>query len=485
MSSGLILIIIVAYFLVLISISYFTGRNNDNDTFFKGNKQSPWYLVAFGMIGASLSGVTFISIPGGVGNVGMSYMQIVLGYFIGYFIVAYVLLPLYYRMNLTTIYTYLQKRFGEYAYKTGAVYFLISRIAGASIRLLLVANVLHQFVFKDFGLSFEITVAISILLIWIYTFRGGIKTVVWTDTLQTAFMLLAVILTIFGIASQLDVGVGQLISDVRESELSNMFHFEDYKAGNYFWKQILGGMFITICMTGLDQDMMQKNLTCKNLKEAQKNMLSFSTVLIFVNLMFLFLGAILFVYADSNGTELLVNDKGNFIADQVYPNIALSGELGITVGVLFILGLVAAAYSSADSALTSLTTTIFVDFMDNDNKEVKQQVKIRTRIHILVSLAVLSVVIIFKHTLGRSAIDQVLYLGSLTYGPLLGMFAFGLINRSKIRDKFIPLICLLSPFASYYFSVWMKTNFEFQFGAELLAINGLFTYFGLWILKKR
>ena len=480
MSSGLILIIIIVYFLVLIGISYFTGKNNDNDTFFKGNKQSPWYLVAFGMIGASLSGVTFISIPGGVGNAGMGYMQIVLGYFIGYFIVAYVLLPLYYRMNLTTIYTYLQKRFGENAYKTGATYFLISRIAGASIRLLLVANVLHEFIFKAWGVPFEATVAISILLIWIYTFRGGIKTVVWTDTLQTTFMLLAVVLTIFGIASDLGTGISGLISEVYASDMSNIFHFEDINAKDYFWKQVLGGMFITICMTGLDQDMMQKNLTCKNIGEAQKNMVSFSTILVFVNLMFLFLGALLFMYAQNNGVDLAVNENSSVIADQVYPNIALAGELGITVGILFILGLVAAAYS-----LTSLTTTVFVDFMDNEAKTGKQNIRTRTIIHIAVSLVILATVILFKYTLTSSAINQVLFVGSLTYGPLLGMFAFGLISKKKVKDKFIPFVCVASPILSYYLSEFSPQWFNgYQFGFELLAVNGLITYFGLWLLRK-
>jgi solute:Na+ symporter, SSS family len=322
MSSGLIFIIIASYFALLILISFFTGKSNDNDTFFKGNKQSPWYLVAFGMIGASLSGVTFISIPGSVGNDMMSYMQIVLGYFIGYLIIAFVLLPLYYRLNLTSIYGYLQQRFGNYSYRTGAFYFLISRIAGSSIRLLLVANVLYEFVFKEWGVNFEITVIISILLIWVYTFRGGIKTVVWTDTLQTLFMLLAVGLTIAFLASELDMNFMQSVSAVADSSFSKMFYFDDWKAGNYFWKHVVGGMFITVCMTGLDQDMMQKNLTCKNIGEARKNMLWFSAVLVVVNLFFLFLGAMFYVYAEAKGISFPIAENGKYIADQIYPLLA-------------------------------------------------------------------------------------------------------------------------------------------------------------------
>jgi Na+/proline symporter len=485
MSSGLIFIIIASYFALLILISFFTGKSNDNDTFFKGNKQSPWYLVAFGMIGASLSGVTFISIPGSVGNDMMSYMQIVLGYFIGYLIIAFVLLPLYYRLNLTSIYGYLQQRFGNYSYRTGAFYFLISRIAGSSIRLLLVANVLYEFVFKEWGVNFEITVIISILLIWVYTFRGGIKTVVWTDTLQTLFMLVAVGLTIAFISSELDLSFGGALSAVAESSFSKMFYFDDWKAGNYFWKHLIGGMLITVCMTGLDQDMMQKNLTCKNIGEARKNMLWFSAVLVIVNLFFLFLGALFFVYAEAKGISFPIAENGKYVADQVYPLFALKMNMGVVVGAVFTLGLIAAAYSSADGTLTALTTTIFMDFMNNDNKTEQQKVRTRKIIHILVSIAVLLTVIIFKYTLTSSAISQVLFVATLTYGPLLGMFAFGIITKHQVKDTFIPLICILSPIISYFVSIYSKDIFfGYQVGYELLAINGGLTFLGMWLVKR-
>ncbi|MFP5470895.1 MAG: sodium:solute symporter [Bacteroidia bacterium] len=484
MSSGLIFIIIASYFALLILISFFTGKSNDNDTFFKGNKQSPWYLVAFGMIGASLSGVTFISIPGSVGNDMMSYMQIVLGYFIGYLIIAFVLLPLYYRLNLTSIYGYLQQRFGNYSYRTGAFYFLISRIAGSSIRLLLVANVLYEFVFKDWGVNFEITVIISILLIWVYTFRGGIKTVVWTDTLQTLFMLAAVGLTIAFLASELDMNFMQSVSAVSESSFSKMFYFDDWKAGNYFWKHVVGGMFITVCMTGLDQDMMQKNLTCKNIGEARKNMLWFSAVLVVVNLFFLFLGAMFYVYAEAKGISFPMAENGKYVADQIYPLLALKMGMSPFIGIVFILGLIAAAYSSADGTLTALTTTIFVDFMNNDNRTEQQKVRTRKIIHILVSIAVLLTVIIFKYTLTSSAISQVLFVATLTYGPLLGMFAFGIITKHQVKDVFVPMICILSPIISYFVSIYSKDIFfGYQVGYELLAINGGLTYLGMWLVR--
>lgn len=485
MSSGLIFIIIASYFALLILISFFTGKSNDNDTFFKGNKQSPWYLVAFGMIGASLSGVTFISIPGSVGNDMMSYMQIVLGYFIGYLIIAFVLLPLYYRLNLTSIYGYLQQRFGNFSYRTGAFYFLISRIAGSSIRLLLVANVLYEFVFKEWGVNFEITVIISILLIWVYTFRGGIKTVVWTDTLQTLFMLVAVGLTIAFISSELDLNFRGAVSAVAESSFSKMFYFDDWKAGNYFWKHLVGGMLITVCMTGLDQDMMQKNLTCKNIGEARKNMLWFSAVLVIVNLFFLFLGALFFVYAEAKGISFPIAENGKYVADQIYPLFALKMNMGVVVGAVFTLGLIAAAYSSADGTLTALTTTVFMDFMNNDNKTEQQKVRTRKIIHILVSIAVLLTVIVFKYRLTSSAISQVLFVATLTYGPLLGMFAFGIITKHQVMDKFIPLICILSPIISYFVSIYSKDIFfGYQVGYELLAINGGLTYLGMWLVRK-
>ena len=486
MSAGLILSIIGSYFLLLILISIFTGKKSNNATFFTGNRQSPWYLVAFGMIGASLSGVTFISIPGSVGNDNMSYMQIVLGYFAGYLIIIFVLLPLYYKLNLTSIYGYLQQRFGNYAWRTGAFYFLISRLAGSAIRLLLVANVLHAFVFQSWAISFESTVVISIALIWIYTFRGGIKTVVWTDTLQTLFMLAAVGMTIAFISDAMNISLFEAIKEVNQSPLSTMFYFDDWRAENYFWKHFIGGMFITICMTGLDQDMMQKNLTCKNIREAQKNMLSFSVTLVFVNLFFLFLGAMLYLFAAHHGMELPKNANGSFIADQVYPVFALKSNMGVFIGIVFILGLVAAAYSSADGTLTALTTSIYNDFLNTNNYSENKKINVRKLIHILVSVAMLATVIIFKYTLTSSAIKQVLFMATLTYGPLLGLFAFGILTNKKPKDHWIPLICILSPMLSYFINLHSSDLLGgYQVGYELLAINGIITYIGLTLISVK
>jgi Na+/proline symporter len=483
MTPSLVLTVLIAYFGLLLVISYFTSRNADANTFFKGNNQSPWYLVAFGMIGASLSGVTFLSIPGGVGNDSMYYMQIVLGYFVGYLVIAFVLLPLYYRLNLTSIYGYLQQRFGNYSYRTGAFYFLVSRIAGSSIRLLLVANILYEFVFRNWGVSFELTVVLSIFLIWVYTFRGGIKTVVWTDTLQTTFMILAVVLTAVYIVSELDMSWSTAIAEAKSAGYTKMFNFSDFKANDHFIKHVLGGMFVTICMTGLDQDMMQKNLTCKNIGEARKNMLTFSTVLIVVNLMFLFLGALLYVYAEQKGISYPVNEKGKYIADQVYALFALNKEVGIFIGITFTLGLIAAAYSSADGTLTALTTIIFVDFMRNESKPQHRQDKIRRMIHILVSLAVLLTVILFKYTLTDSAIGQVLSIAMLTYGPLLGMFAFGILTKYSVKDRFVPFICVLSPILAYLIQLYSEQLFfGYKIGYELLPINGLITFIGMRLL---
>ena len=485
MTPGLILFLLMAYFLVLIIISLITSRKTTAHTFFTADKSSPWYLVAFGMIGASLSGVTFVSIPGIVNTSYFSYMQVVFGYLLGYIVIAYVLMPIYYKLNLTSIYSYLEQRFGQVSYKTGAVYFMLSRIAGASIRLLLVAGVLQQFVFEAWGVPFAATVAISILLIWLYTFRAGIKTVVWTDTLQTAFMLIAVLLTIYLILEESNWSLSEGMAAVDKTGMSRIFFLEDIKAKNFFWKELLGGMFIAIGMTGLDQDMMQKNLTCKTLKEAQKNMVSFSVVLVVVNLFFLFLGALLFVYAAENGVVLPTDDDGKIIADQVYPTIALSGSLGLAVGVFFLLGLVAAAYSSADSALTSLTTSFCVDFLEIEKKKGQEIVKTRESVHIAMSIVIFIVVLIFKETLDKSAIGQVLYMGALTYGPLVGLYAFGIFTKYKVKDRWVWLICVLSPVVCYLLGKNSALLFNgYLLGNELILVNGLLTFGGLWCIRK-
>ncbi|BFP39658.1 sodium:solute symporter [Flavobacteriaceae bacterium GF1] len=484
MSAFQILLLVGAYFLVLLLISYFTGRNDSNTDFFKAGRQSPWYLVAFGMVGASLSGVTFISVPGWVETSQFSYMQVVLGYLVGYFVVAFVLLPIYYRLNLTSIYEYLKGRFGPTSHKTGAFFFFISRVLGAAFRLFLVAIVLQQFVFDDFGIPFEITVVISILLIWIYTNKGGIKTIVWTDTLQTAFMILAVILSIIFINRELDWSFGEFLASNELKTYSRFLFIDDFLARNHFIKSFIGGMFVTICMTGLDQDMMQKNLTCKNLKEAQKNMISFSFVLVGVTFLFMLLGALLFIYANKNAIGIPLMD-GSPKTDLLFPEIALNSGLGLTLSITFMLGLIAAAYSSADSALTSLTTSFCVDFIKMDDKTEAEQKRIRKRTHIWMSLALVIVIVAFKYILSSNVIDSLLTVAGYTYGPLLGLFAFGIFTKHQIRDKYVWVVALLSVvIISILGSLEPEYLGGYELGYELLPLNGIFTFLGLWLIRK-
>lgn len=482
MSPALIAFIVVVYFLFLLAISYFTGKGADNESFFLGNKRSPWYIVAFGMVGASLSGVTFISIPGWVGGSGFHYMQVVIGYLFGYAVIAFVLMPIYYRLNLTSIYTYLDQRFGLYSYKTGAAFFLFSRIVGASFRLYLVAQVLQVFILEPWGASygfsvpFELTVLISILLIWLYTFRGGIRTIIWTDILQTFFMLLAVGVAIVLISQELDMGFGEMVGAINASEYSEWFQFTDWRAGDYFWKHLLGGAFIAIAMTGLDQDMMQKNLSCKDIGAAQKNMVSFSAVLFFVNLAFLGLGALLYIYSEKMG--LAIPEK----TDQLFPGIALEGGLGLALGVFFILGLVAAAYSSADSALTALTTSVCVDILETSKQEKAAQERTRKRVHVLMSVVLFVVIVAMNHLISSNVIDELLRFAGYTYGPLLGLYAFGILTRKAVWDKTVPFICIASPLLTY----WIYSNSEawfngYKFGYELLLVNGGIAFVGIWL----
>lgn len=473
-----ILLLIAAYFGVLVLISYFTGKTSDNDAFFKANKQAPWYVVAFGMIGASLSGVTFISVPGWIEASQFSYMQVVLGYILGYFVIGTVLLPLYYKLNLTSIYTYLETRFGNYAYKTGASFFLISRVVGASFRLYLVANVLQIILFDELGIAFWQTVTITVALIWLYTFKSGIKTIIWTDTLQTLFMLIAVGVAIVFVSNDLGISGGNILGYVLDSDLSKTFFFDDYKSGNYFWKQFISGAFIAIVMTGLDQDMMQKNLTCKTLKDAQKNMFWFTIVLTVVNFIFLSLGLLLTVYAQQNGIDAH--------KDELFPILA-KNHLGIGVFVFFIIGLIAAAYSSADSALTALTTSFSIDILDIEKKyEKAKQVAIRKRIHILISLVLIFVIIAFKYIIkDASVIAKLFVFAGYTYGPLLGLYAFGLFTKWQVKDKLVPVIAILSPILSYLISVNSLKWIGFEFGFFILILNGCLTFLGLILIRRK
>ena len=485
MSSSIILTLLLGYFLVLILISYLTGKNDSNVDFFKAGKQSPWYLVAFGMIGASLSGVTFISVPGWVQASQFSYFQVVLGYMVGYVVVAFVLLPVYYKLNLTSIYEYLLQRFGFVSHKTGAFFFFVSRVLGAAFRLYLVAIVLQQFVFNEWNVPFEITVIISILLIWIYTFKGGIKTIVWTDTLQTLFMITAVVLSIYFITDRLGWSFTEFLASDELKSYSKIFNTDSVLDKNYFLKSFFGGMFVTICMTGLDQDMMQKNLTCKSLKDAQKNMLSFSIVLTFVTFLFMLLGALLFIYAKQNNIAVPLLD-GNPKTDLLFPEIALKSGLGITLGITFILGLIAAAYSSADSALTSLTTSFCVDILDMKDKSEQQQKSIRKKTHIGMSVLLVVVIIAFKYILNSNVINSLLTVAGYTYGPLLGLFAFGIFTNYKIKDRYVWMVALASVVIVFMLgSIPADYLGGYEIGYELLPLNGLLTFLGLILIRRK
>ena len=483
MSESLIVIVVLSYFSLLFVVSSLTKGNSDNKTFFSGNKESPWYIVAFGMVGASLSGITFISVPGDVGSTSLTYFQVVLGYLFGYFVVAFVLLPIYYKQNLTSIYEYLGDRFGRKSHMTGAFFFFVSRVLGAAFRLFLVAIVLQEFVFDSWGIPFEFTVTISILLIWIYTFRGGIKTVVWTDTLQTFLMILSVFLSIYYITTSLDIGFIEFLNSDDFNTKNEIFVTESILEKNHFLKSFIGGIFITICMTGLDQDMMQKNLTCKTLRDAQKNMIVFSLILVAVTLVFLILGTLLFTFAEKNDVLIPILN-GRESTDLLFPQIALNSDLNIMLSITFLLGLIAAAYSSADSALTSLTTSFCVDFMDIENKDEKSQKKLRFYTHILMSIFLIFVILVYKNYLSTSVIDSLLTIAGFTYGPLLGLFAFGIFTKYKINDNLSFFVCLISVLIVCCIFFKPELLAGYKIGYELLPINGLITFFGLYIIRK-
>ena len=479
MSPLTVFVVIAGYFSLLIIISYITGRKANTASFFTANKKSPWFLVAFGMIGASLSGVTFISLPGEVANSNFYYFQMVLGYLLGYFVIGTVLLPVYYRLNLVSIYTYLQKRFGIRSYKTGSAFFILSRVTGSSFRLFLVAGVLQAGFFDSFNIPFPVTVIITISLIWIYTFKAGIKTIVWTDTLQTFFMLSAVVISIFIILNELNTDFVGLFDLISQSEHSKIFDW-DFKSKTNFFKQFFSGAFIAIVMTGLDQDMMQKNLTCKNLKDARKNMFWFSIILVPVNLIFLSLGALLYIYAARSG--IVLPDS----TDELYPMLALE-HFSLFAGIVFLLGITAAAFSSADSALTALTTSFCVDFLNLNINDNGSKTKLKKRIvHIGFSILLFFVIIIFKSINNSSVINAVFKVAAFTYGPILGLFAFGLFTKIESTDKYIPIIAILAPLLSFLLDMYSEQIFwGYKFGFEILIVNGLFTFMGLLIMSKK
>ena len=480
MTPGLVLTIIIVYFVALITISIITSKGADTDTFFTANRQSPWYLVAFGMIGASLSGVTFVSVPGNVGKIGLGYVQVVLGYLVGYWVIIGVLMPLYYRLNLVSIYTYLEQRFNTWSYKTGAFFFLVSRSIGSALRLYLAATVLQLFLFDALGVPFFVTVISTIALIWVYTFRRGIKTIVYTDTFQTVFLVSAVCITVWQIGDQLNLSFSGMIDVIQQSKYSKMFYFDDPNSTLFFPKQFFGGMFITITMTGMDQEIMQKNLTCKTLKDAQKNMFWFSFIMALVTLLFLILGALLYIYSESKGLSIPA------FSDELYPRLAQQKELGLIVGVFFLLGITASSYASADSALAGLTTSFCIDFLNFKNKPEAVKRRQKFIVHLAFSFLFLLIIIIFKEINERSVIDAVLSIAGYTYGPLLGLFSFGLFSKRQVRDKLVPLICVLSPLLSYWMSSHSEIWFDgYKIGIEILVINGLITYLGLLAISNR
>lgn len=468
----------VLYTLMLFVITYFTARKANNQSFFSGNKRSPWFVVAYGMIGASLSGVTFMSVPGWVDARAFSYMLTVFGYFIGYMVVALVLMPTYYKLNLTSIYKYLETRFGFFSHKTGSFFFILSRTLGASLRMFIVISVLQNFVFGEWGIPFELTVSMFLLLILLFTFKGGIKTIVWTDTLQTTFMLAALVMCFIMVGKAMNLNIGGLVSTIWESDY-NHFIYTDPSSRLCWWKQILGGMFITISMTGLDQEMMQKNLSCKNIKSAKKNMISFAGILIFVNFLFLLLGAALYIYASKNGIEA----KG----DALFPTIAIF-HLSPIAGVVFIIGLISALYPSADGALTSLTTAFSIDFLNLEHRKdfsEKKKEKVRHLIHLSFALLFVGVILFYNYHQNKHLIDILFQVASITYGPLLGLFAFGLLTKLKPNDKFVPLICILSPTICFILNLYSNKWFGYSFDFELLLLNGLLTFIGLLSISKK
>ena len=467
------MILIALYFGVLMVISHFTSKGADNKTFFTAGKSSPWYVVAFGMVGVLLSGVTFLSVPGLVEGNKFSYLQMVLGNVLGYILIAFILLPLYYKMNLTSIYEYLGERFGPQTRKTGSFFFLLSRVIGASFRLFLVAIVLHELVAAEYGIPFTVTVAVTIALIWVYTYRGGIKTVVWTDTLQTGFMVVALIAFLYWLSSQLG-GVGEALTSINEAGLNKTFFF-DLSDPKSFYQNFISGIFITLVMNGLDQDIMQKNLTCKNLGEAKKNLISLSVVFLIVNILFMFLGAMLTLYAGDLGLE--------FKNDKLFLGVAKSAPTFLFI--LFLLGVIAAAYSSADSALTSLTTSFCVDFVNLESKTPSEREKLRKLVHIIFSFILLAVIMIFSGINDKSVILQLFKAAGYTYGPLLGFFAFGMLTKYKVSDKLIPIVGIACPIISYglnHFSTQLLGGY--QIGFEILLVNGALTFFLMFLCNK-
>lgn len=479
MSRYTILFIIAVYFGLLLFIAWLTGRkSSSNDAFFTGNRQSPWYIVSIGMIGTSLSGVTFVSVPGMVRSIDMTYMQTVFGFFVGYIIIAHILLPLYYKLKLTSIYSYLKDRIGHRGYKTGASFFLLSKSIGAAARLYLVVLILQHYVFDAFNIPFAVTVILSILLVWIYTFRSGIKTIIWTDTIQAICLIVMLVVIIWQVKDALGMSFVEMSTSVANNPHFRIFEFNDWNSSQHFAKQFFSGIFITIVMTGLDQDMMQKNLSCRNLKEAQKNMYTYGFAFTPVNFLFLVLGILLLIVAEQKQIALPE------LSDDILPMFCTSGILGNSILIFFTIGIIAAAFSSADSALTALTTSFCIDILDIQNDSEKQAKRKRLMIHIAISIVFALIILVIKEVNNRSIIDAIYMIASYTYGPLLGMFIFGLFTKRLVKDKFVPYICIISPVISFGINYVVENTTDYIFGYEILMINAAITFFGMWLTSS-
>lgn len=498
MSPVILFTFVIGYFALLLGVAWYTSRNSNNDSFFIGNRSSNWLLVAFGMIGTSLSGVTFVSVPGGVGTGNFYYYQIVLGYLVGYMVIAFVLLPLYYRMNLTSIYTYLERRFGINAHRAGAFFFILSRTVGATARLYLVISVLQIFIFNKLGIPFEATSLVILLLILLYTFEGGVKTIIYTDTLQTTGMLVGLVVCIIVIVKALGTDFGGALSLMSKEGYTQVFNW-DIKSGSYIWKHIVGGMFIAIAMTGLDQEMMQKNISVKNLKDSQKNMMTFTTVLMIVNFLFLVLGGVLYLYAKAKGISVPPDD--------LFPTIALSDAFSGTIGIIFIIALISALFPSVDGAITSLTSCFCIDILGIKKSDATEKEKKRTRLKVHFTFAVVFflMVLIFKWINDKLIIDFILKFAGITYGPLLGLFAFGILTKRELKEKLIWTVCIVAPLVALIVDMlsnpaWYEAKLHvslglqqisetifngYKIGNELILINGIFTFLGLWFISRK
>ena len=480
MNHWIVLATIAGYFVLLFVVSYFAGRKSSNAGFFTGNRSTPWYLASLAMIGAAISGVTFISVPGMVVAKGYSYLQMVFGFVLGYFLIAYFLVPLFYRRNLISIYGYLEQRFGDSTYRTGAWFFFISKMLGAAVRFYVVCVVLQSLVFNEFGIPFEINVILTILLIWLYTAKGGVKTVIWTDILKTICLVMSVVLCIYFIAASMGLDFGALVASIGDHDTSRVFFFDNPKEGTYFWKQFVAGVFMVIAMTGLDQDMMQRTLACKNFKESQKNMMVSGTMQFFVVSLFLILGTVLVMYTQKTGMAIPAK------TDDLFGQVVASDAMPVIVLVMFILGLISAAYSAAGSALTSLTTSFTVDILQaNKKKDDAGLTKTRKMVHVAMSVIMGLVIIVFYYISNDDAISAVYTIASYTYGPILGLFAYGMMCKRGVLDRYVPIVCIAAPVASYFIQGWLKSAFDYTMSFELLLLNAALTMIGAALLYKK